>query len=142
MRCGQRAGRRAGRRAAARSVLAALAPAWAQWPKAKKLKTARVQGLQVLELKRKVLVLKGELVPARAATLPPGGFEKERLSFRRGSSRRGRPFDQFFFSEAVAPAMLTTGAAGVQITEILRLYDLRYHEPGEGPSESPEPDWW
>ena len=38
--------------------------------------------------------------------------------------------------------MLTTGATGVQITEILRLYDLWYYEPGEGSSGPPGPEWW
>ena len=73
--------------------------------------------------------------------VPSGGFEKEKFSLCRESGSRGRPYNKFF-SEAVAPAMLTTGATGVQITEILRLYDLRYYEPGEGPSDPPGPDWW
>jgi len=38
--------------------------------------------------------------------------------------------------------MLSTGASGAQITEILRLNELRFFEPGMGPSEPPGCDWW
>ena len=38
--------------------------------------------------------------------------------------------------------MLSTGASGAQITEILRLSELRFSEPGKGPSEPLGCDWW
>ena len=38
--------------------------------------------------------------------------------------------------------MLSTGASGAQITEILRLSELQFSEPGKGPSEPLGCDWW
>jgi hypothetical protein len=38
--------------------------------------------------------------------------------------------------------MLSTGASGAQITEIIRLNKLRFFEPGKVPSEPPGDDWW
>ena len=37
--------------------------------------------------------------------------------------------------------MLPTGAPGEQITEILRLNELRFYEPGKGPAEPPGSGW-
>jgi hypothetical protein len=37
--------------------------------------------------------------------------------------------------------MLSTGASGAQITEIIRLNKLRFFEPGKVPSEPPGDDW-
>jgi hypothetical protein len=107
----------------------------------KKLKNARVAGLRVDELEREVVRLREDVASARAAAVLPGGREKELFNFTRDLSKRGAPFHPFF-AEVISPAMLTTGASGEQITEILRLSELRYFEPGKGPSEPPGPAWW
>ena len=107
----------------------------------KKLKGAREAGRRVDELEREVVGLREDVASARAAAVLPVGREKELFNFTRDPSKRGAPFHPFF-AEVIAPAMLTTGASGEQITEILRLSELRYFEPGKGPSEPPGPAWW
>ena len=107
----------------------------------KKLKGAREAGRRVDELEREVVGLREDVASARAAAVLPVGREKELFNFTRDPSKRGAPFHPFF-AEVIAPAMLTTGASGEQITEILRFSELRYFEPGKGPSEPPGPAWW
>ena len=107
----------------------------------KKLKGAREAGRRVDELEREVVGLREDVASARAAAVLPVGREKELFNFTRDPSKRGAPFHPFF-AEVIAPAMLTTGASGEQITEILRLSELRYVKPGKGPSEPPGPAWW
>ena len=107
----------------------------------KKLKGAREAGRRVDELEREVVGLREDVASARAAAVLPVGREKELFNFTRDPSKRGAPFHPFF-AEVIAPAMLTTGASGEQITEIIRLSELRYFEPGKGPSEPPGPAWW
>ena len=83
----------------------------------KKLKGAREAGRRVGELEREVVGLRE--AGARAAAAPPGGREEELFSYCRDYSKRGAPYHAVF-SEVIAPAMLSTGASGAQITEILR----------------------
>ena len=45
----------------------------------------------------------------------------ELFDLNRDYTKRGAPYHKVF-SEVIAPAMLTTGASGEQITEILRKY--------------------
>ena len=107
----------------------------------KKLKGAREAGRRVLDLEREVAGLREDVAGARAAAAPPGGREEELFNYSRDHSQRGGPY-QPVFAEVIGPAMLSTGASGAQITEILRLNELRFFEPGMGPSEPPGCDWW
>jgi len=107
----------------------------------KKLKGAREAGRRVNEVEREVLGLREDEASARAAAAPPGSREEELFDLSRDHSKRGAPYHEVF-SEVIGPAMLSTGASGEQITEILRLYELRFYEPGKGPSEPPGSDWW
>jgi len=107
----------------------------------KKLKGARKAGRRVLDLEREVAGLREDWAGARAAAAPPGGREEELFNYSRDHSQRGGPYHEVF-AEVIGPAMLSTGASGAQITEILRLNELRFFEPGMGPSEPPGCDWW
>ena len=107
----------------------------------KKLKGVREAGRRVLDLEREVAGLREDVAGARAAAAPPGGREEELFNYSRDHSQRGGPYHEVF-AEVIGPAMLSTGASGAQITEILRLNELRFFEPGKGPSEPPGCDWW
>ena len=104
----------------------------------KKLKGAREVERRLGELEREVVRLRKA---AQTAAVPPGGREEEHFDYRRKRSKRGAPYNEIF-SELDAPAMLPTGVSGEQITEILRLNELRFYEPGKGPAEPPGSDWW
>ena len=52
---------------------------------------------------------------------PRAARDVELFDLNRDYTKRGAPYHKVF-SEVIAPAMLTTGASGEQITEILRKY--------------------
>ena len=106
-----------------------------------KLKGTREAGRRVLDLEREVAGLREDVAGARAAAAPPGGREEELFNYSRDYSQRGGPYHEVF-AEVIGPVMLSTGASGAQITEILRLSELRFSEPGKGPSEPLGCDWW
>ena len=66
-----------------------------------------------------------EILELDAQSAPPGRRDVELFSMERDYTKRGAPDDKVF-SDVIAPAMLTTGASGEQIAEILRKYIPRY----------------
>jgi hypothetical protein len=66
-----------------------------------------------------------EILELDAHSAPPGRRDVELFSMKRDYTKHGAPYDKVF-SDVIAPAMLTTGASGEQIAEILRKYIPRY----------------
>ena len=64
---------------------------------------------------------KCEILELDAQPAPPGRRDVELFNLKRDYTKRGAPYHKVF-SEVIAPVMLTTGASGEQITEILRKY--------------------
>jgi hypothetical protein len=107
--------------------------------------------------------LKAALAEERANPMP--GFRVPLFDIRRQSDKRGAPYCKYW-EDTIAPAMLNTGSTPDQINEIIRkpklnyhplalahphphthtlsvgLYELRFYEPYESPTDLPSVTWW